>query len=87
MEGKLYDDEGQELPNWITYSVSYTYDIEEVMQILRDTMAKIQNVRDEIKVCEADIYALVEKWAEEDTKHKPKHLNATYIYSDREETN
>ena len=78
-EQKLYDDNGEELPNRITYTVSFTYDVAEVIQSIRD-------LDDEAKIYAPDIYLLVTTWAEEDTGHKGKHLTATYIFTDREET-
>lgn len=78
-EQKLYDDNGEELPNRITYTLSVTYDVAQVIQSLRD-------VGQEVTVYDADIYSLVAQWATEDTGHKARDLTATYIYTDREET-
>jgi hypothetical protein len=77
-EQKLYDDNGEELPNRINYYFTVTYDVAEVMQSLRDTGQEY--------ICDAELYALVADMASEDTGHKARDLTATYIFTDREET-
>jgi hypothetical protein len=81
IEQKLYDSNGEELPNRVTYTRSFTYDVAEVMKSYRDVHGQ------DTDFTQDDILQMILNFALEDFGGcRPKELTETLIYTDREET-